>query len=235
MKRSVLEQYKKELEQECQCKEKEETCVFCYAKQDIEQILSMADALGMEEEITIRRKRDADRERALQRWDRYFWETAKVVALNSRCLSRRMGCLLVKDNRILCTGYNGPPAGVPHCGTARLEKDAWLREMGEDVLTGDKVDRVCPRALLGYKLGERLDICIGAHAERNALITAARYGISTDGASLYVTGEVPCKDCLIEIINAGIKEVVCTRMSFYDDMSKFLVDESGLKVRLFEL
>ncbi len=165
-------------------------------------------------------------------WDKYFLEICNVVASNSKCLSRKIGAILVKDKRILCTGYNGAPSGVPHCNHRYLLDKALIKEMKEKGIEHDPdLANVCPRRALGYKSGEGLHLCIAGHAERNCLITAARVGIATEGCSLYMNVGIPCKDCLIEIINAGIKEIVVTSLSYYDAESEYLVEQSNLKIR----
>ena len=78
-------------------------------------------------------------------------------------------------------------------------------------------------------------MCPAAHAERNAIVQAARLGIQTKEATLYLNTGVPCKDCLIEMINAGISEIVCTNIFFYDNLSETILNQSHLKVREFEL
>jgi len=99
----------------------------------------------------------------------------------------------------------------------------------------DKCDtNICPRYALGYKSGEGLVICCASHSERNCILNAARHGICTNESSLYLNTNIPCKDCLLELINAGIKEIVCTDNSFYDNMSMFIVRYSNLKIRTFD-
>lgn len=117
-------------------------------------------------------------------WDQYFMDIARVVASRSTCLRRSVGALIVKDTRILASGYNGAPAGLRHC----LE-------------TG------CLREERGVPAGERHELCRGLHAEQNALIQAAVYGIAIQGAVYYVTHQ-PCALCAKIMINAGIRKVV---------------------------
>ena len=169
-------------------------------------------------------------------WDTYYLNICNAVAKNSKCLSRSIGAIIVRDKSIISTGYNGPPKWVPHCGEARYLRDSNLREALNyegPHMDLDVVDATCPRQLLGYKSGEGLEWCIASHAERNALINAARYGIATDGCRMYMDCPVPCFECLKEIINAGITEVICTKMQYYDKMAKFLVDNSELNVRAY--
>lgn len=145
----------------------------------------------------------------MMNWDKYFHTICEAVGSNSKCLSRQIGAILVRDKVVICTGYNGPPRGIPHC-------------KGK-----------CPRRKKGYKSGEGLHLCPAAHAERNAIVQAARLGIQTKDAILYLNTNVPCKDCLIEIINAGITEIVCQDMQHYDLMSGFLLENSNLNIRIF--
>lgn len=168
-------------------------------------------------------------------WDRYYLDLCNTVASNSKCLSRKLGSIIVMDKSIISTGYNGPPRNVPQCNT-RWNDDIYLttkaRNANIDKIEGENLDK-CPRYVLGYKSGQGLDICIAGHAERNALINAARHGIAVKGAILYLNTVVCCKDCLIEIINAGIVEVVCTDLIYYDGESQYLVEKSGIKVRKY--
>ena len=169
-------------------------------------------------------------------WDRYFFEIALVVAKNSKCLSRQVGAILVSEKSVLVSGYNGPPAGVNHCKT-RYENDEFLiNELiyKRGIQPTKKNAQQCPRRTLGYKSGEGLEWCIAGHAERNVLITAAKHGISTDSKSMYLTCAVPCSVCLVEIINAGIKEVIVTEMKYYDIMSQYLIEHSKLIIREYQ-
>ena len=117
-------------------------------------------------------------------WDEYFMQITELVATRSTCLRRKVGALLVKEKRILSTGYNGAPRNLPHC-----------RQVG------------CLRNQLNIPSGERQEICRGLHAEQNAIIQAALYGISIKESTLYCTHQ-PCITCSKMIINAGIKRIV---------------------------
>jgi len=117
--------------------------------------------------------------------------------------------VLVRDKRILATGYNGAPSGMAHCA-----------EVG------------CLRDQLGIPPGERHEICRGSHAEQNVLVQAARYGIGVEGATIYCTNE-PCAICTKLLINAGIREVVY-RFPYPDDLARKLRAEAGLVARLHE-
>jgi len=141
-------------------------------------------------------------------WDEYFMEVAEVVARRSTCLRRNIGAVVVKDKRILSTGYNGAPTGLPHCA-----------------------DVGCLREKLGIPSGERHEICRGLHAEQNALLQAARHGISLEGSTIYSTTE-PCSLCAKMLINAGIRRVVY-KESYPDELSRELL--SGAKVQVEQL
>lgn len=168
----------------------------------------------------------------INNWDKYYYNICKEVAKNSKCLSRRIGAILVRDKSIVSTGYNGPPRNVPHCNIRHLLDENLSKYEWEE---GNSPLKRCPRQILGYKSGEGLDICIAGHAERNCLINAARGGIKTKGTTMYMTCSVPCKDCLIEIINAGIKEIVFTEWKYYDKESPFLLSRDLIKARTFDL
>lgn len=170
-------------------------------------------------------------------WDKYFWDVCVAVASNSKCLSRKLGAIIVRDKTIVGTGYNGPPRGIPECSKRLIEGvDPFLTE--EFKLISNRVKETlknqCPRRILGLRSGEGLEWCVAGHAERNALINSARLGISTLGAKMYMNCGVPCKDCMVEIINAGIEEIVVSKWQFYDNMSKYLLTHSGLKVRIYD-
>lgn len=167
-------------------------------------------------------------------WDKYFYNMAKVVEENSKCMSRKIGAVLVRDKSVISTGYNGPPRGIPHCNKRLVHQpyDKHLAKAFYNIGRSNFELNECPRKILGYKSGEGAEFCIAGHAERNALINAARNGINTYGTSLFLSCGVPCKDCLIEIINAGVKEVVVTdKDEFYDETSKFILKNSDLRIR----
>ena len=140
-------------------------------------------------------------------WDEYFLEVAVLVSKRATCLRRRVGAVLVKDKRILATGYNGAPSGIKHCI--------------------DSVD--CLRTKMHIPSGERHELCRGLHAEQNVLIQAALHGISTRGSILYLTNQ-PCIICAKMLINAGIKEIV-TRDGYPDKMSRSFLKEAKIRIR----
>ncbi|KJJ83754.1 dCMP deaminase [Candidatus Omnitrophus magneticus] len=138
-------------------------------------------------------------------WDEYFRSIAELVATRSTCLRRKVGAVLVKDKHVLATGYNGAPSGVPHC----LE-------------TG------CLREKLNVPSGERHELCRALHAEQNAFLQAARYGISVLGATLYITNQ-PCAICAKMIINAGIKKVIYSG-DYPDSFALEFLIQSGIEL-----
>ncbi len=140
-------------------------------------------------------------------WDEYFANLAQQVSSRTTCVRRAVGAVIVKDNRILATGYNGVPEGMEHCG---------------------KVG--CLREKLGVPSGERQEICRGLHAEQNAIIQAARYGIDISGAKIYITTQ-PCITCAKMLINAGIKEIIYAN-PYPDELSLGMLEEAGIPYRV---
>ena len=169
-----------------------------------------------------------------QTWDEWMLKMCETVATNSKCLSRKIGTVLVRDKSIISQGYNGPPRGVRPCNERVLVDDLLAQEYRKvKSLSPEKVQSMCPRYVLGFKSGEGLDLCVAGHAERNSLINAARNGIETRGTTLYMSCGVPCTPCLVEIINAGVECIVVTKESYYDRSAHYLLKESGLNIRLF--
>lgn len=141
-------------------------------------------------------------------WDEYFMSLAEQVETRTTCLRRPVGSVIVKDRRILATGYNGVPSGLRHCSE-----------------TG------CLRQQMGVPSGQRHEICRGLHAEQNAIIQAAKHGINIQGASIYITTQ-PCAVCAKMLINAGITEIIY-KDPYPDKLSMELLAESGIKLRVF--
>jgi len=172
------------------------------------------------------------------RWDQYFLSVCRAVSTKSQCLSRQLGALLVQDKSIVATGYNGPPRGVPHCNTKARREDIVEQFEQMDLYEEEIVDLllsrldVCPRRLMGYKSGLGLEWCMAAHAEKNCLINAARLGVRVQPSILYLSGPMPCKDCMIALINAGVTEVVVETVEMYND-SRFLLDHCDIRIRPF--
>jgi dCMP deaminase len=131
--------------------------------------------------------------------DKYYMGIAHAVERGANCLGSQVGAVLVLENRVISTGYNGTPSGFPNCtenGCVRCH-DSWLLKRGRRSEMSDP----------NHKSGQALDRCICVHAEQNAFITAARYGIHIDGATLYST-QSPCFSCLKEAVQAGVIRVV---------------------------
>jgi len=141
--------------------------------------------------------------------DEYFMEMAQLVSSRSTCLRRRVGAVIVKEKRVLSTGYNGSPKGTKHC-----------EELG------------CIRVKMNVPSGTRHELCRGVHAEQNAVTQAAYFGVSVDGATIYTT-TYPCSMCAKILINAGIREIVYSE-GYADDLSKELLQEAGIKIREYK-
>ncbi len=139
-------------------------------------------------------------------WDEYFMQIAELVKTRSTCLRRQVGCVAVKDNRILSTGYNGSPPGTRHC-----------EELGG-----------CLREHLGVPSGERHELCRALHAEQNTIIQAAASSSNIEGATLYSTTQ-PCILCAKMIIGARIKRLVF-RGHYPDELARKMLEESGLEI-----
>ena len=165
------------------------------------------------------------------KWDLYFLRLAREVSKNSKCLSRKIGAVLVKDKAVISTGYNGAPRGARNCDERLLNWYVIMNGINGNTphkVFVDELPEKCPRRYFGYESGQGLHLCQAGHAERNALIQAARNGISTLGTTLYCYCPIPCKDCMIEIINAGVTRLVFLKGSEYDGYSKVLLEESNI-------
>ena len=139
-------------------------------------------------------------------YDEYFMEMAHVVSKRSTCIRRKVGAILVMDKHILSTGYNGAPKGFRHCS-----------EVG------------CLREKMKVPPGQRHELCRGLHAEQNAIIQAAVFGVSIKGSMLYCTN-TPCVVCVKMLINAGVKEIIFSG-DYPDELAKTMLDESKIKIR----
>lgn len=176
---------------------------------------------------------------SLSKWDNYFLNVCREIGKNSKCHSRQIGSILVKDKIIISTGYNGPPRGVLPCSKrwmkdGNLERAAELRNISWSDIKKDIDNERCPRQTLGFKSGEGLEWCVAVHSEKNCLISASRMGVSTLGATLYIDAEIsPCNQCLGAAINAGIKEIVVVKNNIYDPSVKWLMESSGIYIREF--
>lgn len=128
----------------------------------------------------------------------------RLAAERSTCLRRKVGATIVKDKRIVSTGYNGAPRGLAHC-----------------------LDIGCMREKMGIPSGERHELCRGAHAEQNAIIQAASSGVNIEGATMYCT-DSPCSTCTKMIINAGIERLVLGE-KYPDELGEELIREAGVE------
>ena len=133
-------------------------------------------------------------------------EIAEIVKTRSTCLRRQVGAVIVKENRIITTGYTGAPSGLKHC-----------TEIGG-----------CERARLNIPSGQRHELCRALHAEQNAIIQAAKIGVSTEGATIYITLQ-PCVICAKMLVNAGIKRIVF-RGEYPDELSKASLEEADVEL-----
>lgn len=139
-------------------------------------------------------------------WDNYFLDIVELVSKRSTCIRRAVGAGLVRDKRILATGYNGAPSKLQHC-----------------------LDIGCLREQLKVPSGERHELCRGLHAEQNAIIQAALHGVNTKGSTLYCTNH-PCVICAKMIINAGIVRIVI-RDGYHDYLAAQMLQEAGIRVK----
>lgn len=142
-------------------------------------------------------------------WDQYFMDITKVVATRSTCLRRQVGAVIVKGKRLLTSGYNGAPQGLKHCG-----------EVG------------CLRTERAVPSGERHELCRGTHAEQNAIVQAALYGVAIEGATLYCTHQ-PCSGCTKMIMNAGIKRIVYL-LPYPDELATELLAGADIECSCYE-
>jgi dCMP deaminase len=140
-------------------------------------------------------------------WDEYFMQIAQLVAQRATCLRRSVGAVIVKNKRMLATGYNGAPSGLAHC-----------------------LESGCLRDKLKIPSGQRHELCRGLHAEQNAIIQASLYGISVKDSMMYITNQ-PCVICAKMLINAGIREIVIAG-EYPDKMAMDFLKEAGITVRV---
>ncbi len=122
-------------------------------------------------------------------WHEYFLAVAKIMSTRSTCSSRPVGCVIVKDNRILVSGYNGPPPGAPHCSDKNEHGRIFCMRRAENIPDSDKLDR-----------------CPSVHAEENAVALAESLGLGLQDTSVYIT-LAPCIRCLERLASAGVRHV----------------------------
>jgi dCMP deaminase len=144
-------------------------------------------------------------------WDDYFLDLVDHVAARATCDRGRSGCVVVRDKRIICTGYVGSPSGLPHCD----EEGHWLKRMIDE----DGTERQhCVRTV---------------HAEQNAICQAARYGLSLEGTTLYCTME-PCRVCAMLIASVGVARVVAKRRYHAGQDSRHILAQARVRLDVAE-
>ena len=151
--------------------------------------------------------KEIENQEKIDKWDNRFMQIAKLVGTWCTCHRRNVGAVIVKDKRIIATGYNGAPAGVENC----LERG------------------YCLRNKLQIPSGTKAEVCYSVHAEQNAIIQASKLGIAVDGATLYVTHQ-PCTICTKLIINSGIKKIVYG-IEYPDEFSLELLKEAKIELK----
>lgn len=142
-------------------------------------------------------------------WDEYFLNLVEMVGSRGTCDRGKSGCVIVRDKRILATGYVGSPVGTAHCDDADHEMHTVIQKDGTE-------SKHCIRT---------------AHAEQNAIANAARFGIALEGGTLYCH-MTPCYVCAKMIINSGIKRVICNKDYHKGERSKEIFKEAGVKYEL---
>ena len=138
-------------------------------------------------------------------WTEYFMRITEDVAQRAICVKRKVGAIIVKDNHILSTGYNGAPKGFKHC-----------------------TEETCIRKQMSVPSGQRHELCRGLHAEQNAIIQAAVQGVKIEGGTMYCTYQ-PCVICVKMMINAGIKKLVYSG-GYPDELAAEMLKESKIEV-----
>ncbi len=148
----------------------------------------------------------------MDKWDHRFIEMARLVSSWSSCFNedRAIGAVIVRDKRVITTGYNGAPAGMKTC-----------KERGE-----------CLRRKLGIPSGTRAEICYAIHAEQNAIIQAAKLGVPIQDATMYITHQ-PCSMCARMIVNAGIKRVVYEQ-GYPDEFALTFFEQTGVAIERYQ-
>ncbi|KKP68691.1 MAG: CMP/dCMP deaminase zinc-binding protein [Candidatus Moranbacteria bacterium GW2011_GWE1_35_17] len=142
-------------------------------------------------------------------WDEYFMNLAEMMGTRGTCDRGRSGCVIVKDKRIIATGYVGSPMGIDHCD-----------EVGHEMHT------------VRHEDGTESQHCIRtAHAEQNAIVNAARFGMALEGSVLYCH-MTPCYACAKMIINAGIRRVVCNKDYHKGEKSREIFEQACVKYEL---
>ena len=143
-------------------------------------------------------------------WEVYFLKIAQLAYTRSTCIRRHVGAVLVKEKKILATGYNGVPSGISHCA-----------------------DVGCLRDEEQVPSGQRHELCRGLHAEQNAILQAAYHGVSIQGSVLFCTN-FPCVICSKMLINAGIRQIFYLE-GYPDPLSERMLNEAGMDLRRIEM
>ena len=143
-------------------------------------------------------------------WEVYFLKIAKLASTRSTCIRRHVGAVLVKEKKILATGYNGAPSGISHC-----------------------VDVGCLRDEEQIPSGQRHELCRGLHAEQNAILQAAYHGVSIQGSVLFCTN-FPCVICSKMLINAGIRQIFYLE-GYPDPLSEKMLREAGMELHRIQM
>ena len=143
-------------------------------------------------------------------WNDYFMTIADDVKTRSTCIRRQVGAVIVKDKRILTTGYNGPPMGISHC-----------------------TPETCIRTKHNVPSGERHELCRGLHAEQNAIIQAACHGVSISNASIYITHQ-PCSICTKMLINSGISHFLF-QSPYNDPLAEEFFREANIIITVLDI
>jgi len=177
------------------------------AQHRIENNSTMADLFEKVDSLLLQTPTDFRR----PSWDEYFMNIAKEVAMRSNCVKRKVAAVIVRDKRIVATGYNGTPRGVKNCN-----------EGG------------CPRCNSFAKGGTALDECLCSHAEENAIVQSAYHGIALKGSSIYTTYS-PCITCSKMIINAGIVKVVYNAEYPLGETALNMLKEAGIELEKIEI
>ena len=202
----TLEQFKeleaRESKSESESSQQLDACANM-AEHTIENIGTLAELFEKVDSLLLNTPLDLKR----PSWDEYFMIIAKEVAMRSNCIKRKVAAVIVRDKRIVSTGYNGTPRGVKNCN-----------EGG------------CARCNSFAKGGTALDECLCSHAEENSIVQAAYHGIAINGATIYTTYS-PCLTCSKMIINSGIKKVVYNTEYPLGDKALAMLAEAGVEVK----
>jgi dCMP deaminase len=141
-------------------------------------------------------------------WDDYFIQIAEDVSTRSTCIRRKVGAVIIKDKRILTTGYNGVPTGITHC-----------------------TKETCLRSKYNVPSGEKHELCRGLHAEQNSIIQAAFHGVTINDSIIYVTHQ-PCSICTKMLINSGIKKIIY-KSPYNDPLAIEMANEAGIQLKVY--